>query len=72
MRFTQRRTFVRFSERGGDRSAGLPVSSPAAIRAVGGRSETARYAQSPAELIFASPPHPGSAAYASFLSARNE
>src|ERR1700722_1104589 len=46
--------------------------SPAAIRAVGGRSETPRYAQSLAGSLFASPQHPRSAACASFFSRRNE
>ena len=44
--------------------------SPAAIRAAGGRSETPRYAQSPAGSLFASHQHPQSAAYASSFSQR--
>ena len=46
--------------------------SPAAIRAVGGRSATPRYAQSPAGSLFASPQHPRSAACASSFSQRKE
>src|SRR5579859_4725134 len=46
--------------------------SPAAIRAVDGRSGTPRYAQSPAGSLFASPQHPRSAACASSFSRRQE
>lgn len=46
--------------------------APAAFRAVGGRSETPCYVQSPAGSLFASPQHPRSAAYASSFSQRKE